>query len=597
MHLLTSLFKGRINRKGYFLGGLLIYGLAILSILFLKILTSGLPSNAFLSTTHINYFINFIEYIFVFSFTVRRLHDLGYSGWFSLILLITLIAFININHVITLIAFAIYVVFGAILLFKKGTKGKNGYGIAPTAIWFWNKWPRRVKIAVKLAITLLLLLPVLFLIVYVFFFRPFQITGDSMYPNFLNKEYDLTNLIGLRFVRPKLGDVIIFKSPINPESNLISRVIGVAGNKIMVKDGSVYLNDRLLDESKYLSPTVKTYTGDEFLREGTPVVVPGENYFVMGDNRNGSSDSREWGFVSSNYVIGKVWFCYFNCPQALDKILLIASNISANISNWKLFTSTEGNFKILFPSGKPKTTYDKYLPISPTSDIKFHFLQFSDSDLNEDTYSVEVGIYPEGYVFKDSYDELNKWADDIKKNDNATLVSSRQSSFLGISSLDLVLKNKTSNYKYKIFEDGNYSYSISSSTEGLYTPFDGFANSFQLLQSISSPTTTLPATNSNNNGFLSGQNNSADMKSLQDYVNKVQEVKDSWQNAYSSGRYSQQDLNKLLDELTRMISFSNTIINNLRSSSGNNSDNLSLWKAVTSMSGESATIENRLNSQ
>jgi len=149
-----------------------------------------------------------------------------------------------------------------------------------------------------------------FLVIYIFLFRPFEVKGDSMYPNFLDSEYVLTNLITLRFNNPVLGDVIVFKAPTDTEKDFIKRVIGRPGDTVEVKGGSVYLNGNLLDESKYLKPDVKTY-GGAFLKDNIPVTVPPDNYFVMGDNRLYSSDSREWGFVSKDKLIGESMFVYW----------------------------------------------------------------------------------------------------------------------------------------------------------------------------------------------------------------------------------------------------------------------------------------------
>ncbi len=595
MHLLTKLFKGRgrINRKDYFLGTLLIWGVATIIMPLLLILSIVLSFNTIVRPIYIIYFILLVSYALQSRLIIKRLHDLGYSGWFLLILLTTLI---NVSF-IAKIALAINIVFAAILLFKRGNDDKNKYGLTSNIMWFWAKWSKKIKIVALSIISILLLLPIIFLIFYIFFFRPFQITGNGMYPNLRDKEYVITNIIGLRFIKPKLGDAIVFKSPADPEKDLISRVIGIQGDVVMVKDGNVYLNNKILNEKEYLWLPVKTYAGEGFVREGISVTVPNDHYLVLGDNRSSSSDSRVWGFVPLNNVIGKIWFCYSNCPQnsPSDRISLIASSISGNVDNWKLFTSTEGNFTILFPSLNPKITYDKYLPLSSTSDLKFHFLQFSEDDLNGNTYSIEVATYPKDYIFKNSYDELTNWANDIAKNLNATLVSSDQNSFMNAHSLDLLLKSKAINYKYKIFEVGNRSYAISTSTSGTDIPFDGFVNSFKFIQDQTSPATTLPATNSNNSGFLSGQNNSVDIKSMQDYVNEVQGYKDGWQNVYSSGRYSQQDLDKLLDELTRMLAFSKTIINNLQSGTGTMADNQALWNEVVKMNAEAGTLTNKLN--
>lgn len=149
-----------------------------------------------------------------------------------------------------------------------------------------------------------------FLVIYVFLFRPFEVKGDSMYPNFHDQEYVLTNLIVLRFETPKLGEVIVFKAPPDPEVDYIKRVIGVPGDMVSVRDGNVYLNNKLLDQSSFLKPDVKTYSG-AFLKDGETIKVPDGYYFVMGDNRLYSSDSREWGFVPKNSIIGDSMFVYW----------------------------------------------------------------------------------------------------------------------------------------------------------------------------------------------------------------------------------------------------------------------------------------------
>lgn len=149
-----------------------------------------------------------------------------------------------------------------------------------------------------------------FLVIYIFLFRPFQVSGDSMYPNFHNNDYVLTNLITLRFGPPVQGDVVVFKAPPDPTKDFIKRVIGVPGDTVMVSNGMVYVNGKLLDETAYLNPSVKTY-GGTFLPDNDTITVPANEYFVLGDNRPYSSDSREWGFVPTQNIIGKSFFIYW----------------------------------------------------------------------------------------------------------------------------------------------------------------------------------------------------------------------------------------------------------------------------------------------
>lgn len=150
----------------------------------------------------------------------------------------------------------------------------------------------------------------IFLVIYIFILRPFQVSGDSMYPTFKNKEYILTNLIGLRFNNPHKGDVIVFKAPTDNEKDFIKRIIGEPGDSVLLKDGFVYINGQKSDESAYLASDVRTY-GGSFLKDGEPITVPKDKFFVMGDNRPYSSDSREWGLLQSKDVIGVSFFVYW----------------------------------------------------------------------------------------------------------------------------------------------------------------------------------------------------------------------------------------------------------------------------------------------
>ena len=146
--------------------------------------------------------------------------------------------------------------------------------------------------------------------VYLFVMSPQEISGASMEPNFHNGEYILTNKIAYRLELPKRGDVIIFKSPKNKDIDYIKRIIGLPGDRVRLTSSKFYVNDQLVDETQYLSPTLFTF-GGSYLRENQEIVVPQNYYFVVGDNRPHSSDSREFGPVPLEDFIGKAFFRYF----------------------------------------------------------------------------------------------------------------------------------------------------------------------------------------------------------------------------------------------------------------------------------------------
>ena len=154
----------------------------------------------------------------------------------------------------------------------------------------------------------------IFVIAYLFLFQPHQVRGSSMYPNFHDNDYILTDKISYRLNQPKRGDVVIFVAPQNEDYDYIKRIIGIPGDTVEItNDYRVKLNGEILNEP-YLPADYQTF-GGTFLATGKPIAVPQDEYFVLGDNRNHSSDSREWGFVPRKNIIGKAWFRYWPLNQ------------------------------------------------------------------------------------------------------------------------------------------------------------------------------------------------------------------------------------------------------------------------------------------
>ena len=144
--------------------------------------------------------------------------------------------------------------------------------------------------------------------VYLFIMSPQEISGSSMNPTFINGEFILTNKVVYRFTLPKRGDVIIFKSPKNKDVDYIKRVIALPGETIKLEGGQFYINNNLLTEHyDFLKPVF----GESFLHEGDEFTVPEGQYFMVGDNRPGSSDSREFGSVVLEDFIGKAILRYW----------------------------------------------------------------------------------------------------------------------------------------------------------------------------------------------------------------------------------------------------------------------------------------------
>lgn len=158
----------------------------------------------------------------------------------------------------------------------------------------------------------------IFVIIYLLAFQPHEVNGDSMtgIGKFHNGQYILTDKLSYKFGEPQRGDVVVFEYPLNRSYDYIKRIIALPGERIMVSDNKVYVYNNehpegfVLNENEYLASTVLTQ-GRTFLKEGEVVNVPQGYYFVMGDNRPQSSDSRVWGFVPKDHIIGKSFLRYW----------------------------------------------------------------------------------------------------------------------------------------------------------------------------------------------------------------------------------------------------------------------------------------------
>jgi len=162
---------------------------------------------------------------------------------------------------------------------------------------FFSSIVETVKIVVIAAI---IVIPIRY-----FLFQPFFVKGESMAPNFENGDYIIVDEISYRFRQPERGEVIVFKYPSDPSQKFIKRIIGLPGETLEVKGGKITItkdgNIQLLAEDDYISSLVKT-SGD------FEITLSQDQYFVMGDNRDFSYDSRRFGPLSSNLIIGRAFF-------------------------------------------------------------------------------------------------------------------------------------------------------------------------------------------------------------------------------------------------------------------------------------------------
>ena len=156
---------------------------------------------------------------------------------------------------------------------------------------------------------------ILAVIIRIFIVEAFKIPSGSMIPTLLVGDHLLVNKFLYRFKEPERGDVIVFKYPDDPSRNFIKRIIGVGGDTIEVRDKVLYVNGKEQDESfiQHVSPELlpaRYSPRDNF----GPTIVPKNAYFMMGDNRDSSLDSRFWKnrFVARQAIVGKAFIIYWS---------------------------------------------------------------------------------------------------------------------------------------------------------------------------------------------------------------------------------------------------------------------------------------------
>jgi signal peptidase I len=178
---------------------------------------------------------------------------------------------------------------------------------------------------------------ILALFVRTWVFQAFKIPSGSMEPNLLVGDHLIVNKMTFapaatsleRAIMPgrgiRRGDILVFKAPENPERDLIKRVIGLPGDRLELHRKKVYDNGSPLDEPyvQFLEPP--SVGGpprvDDLREEYGPVTVPPQQYFMMGDNRDNSEDSRYWGFMPESYVKGQALFMYFSFDDRASNLL------------------------------------------------------------------------------------------------------------------------------------------------------------------------------------------------------------------------------------------------------------------------------------
>ncbi len=154
---------------------------------------------------------------------------------------------------------------------------------------------------------------VLALFIITFVAQSFLVQGSSMEPSLTDGQRLMVDKLSFRFRDPAIGDIIVFQYPTDPRRRFIKRVMGLPGDEILIKEGQLFVNGHRLVEEYINGPTYGAYT-----RDYGPVVVPADSYFVLGDNRRNSDDSRypDVSFVPRGLIVGRALLLYWPVVEA-----------------------------------------------------------------------------------------------------------------------------------------------------------------------------------------------------------------------------------------------------------------------------------------
>ena len=142
-----------------------------------------------------------------------------------------------------------------------------------------------------------------------FGFQVARVEGQSMAPTLADQDRLIVNKLAYRLADPRRGDIVMLYYPLDPNKSFVKRVIAEENDVVRIVDGKVYVNDTPMRDD-FVPPEYRSH--DDY----GPSVVPEGYYFVMGDHRNNSSDSRHWGMVPKKYIIGKVQVRWWPVPSA-----------------------------------------------------------------------------------------------------------------------------------------------------------------------------------------------------------------------------------------------------------------------------------------
>lgn len=190
-----------------------------------------------------------------------------------------------------------------VFLFRRNLAQEWNFFRTKRREWFWDKWKNWGEPFIIAAILAVLIRS--------FLLGPYKIPTGSMIPTLMIGDRIFVDKVSYRFREPVRGEIIVFKYPLDEKKDFVKRLVGLPGEELQIKDGKIVINgetadDHALDQNYYYNVMNSQY--------GEPnqvIKVPDDSYFVLGDNSAHSSDSRSWGFVPKDNLVGRAFLIWW----------------------------------------------------------------------------------------------------------------------------------------------------------------------------------------------------------------------------------------------------------------------------------------------
>jgi len=163
----------------------------------------------------------------------------------------------------------------------------------------WKNWGEPFLIAAILAV-----------LIRTFLLGPYKIPTGSMRPTFIEGDRIFVDKVSYRFIDPEQGDILVFKYPVDKKKDFVKRLVGGPGDEIQIRDGNLVINGEVKEEHPFSHYYYNRQDWD-YGKNGQIISVPEDHYFVLGDNSAQSSDSRNWGFVPKENIVGKAFLIWW----------------------------------------------------------------------------------------------------------------------------------------------------------------------------------------------------------------------------------------------------------------------------------------------